>query len=266
MTRDVFGTDQQQSILAKGAALFAVIRDDPRFSYYGRNVGLADIGAGDVDLLAALTRLQGASSCANLPDAAVPDMRRAAEAIGLSTTHYQRWSGAADAIAAARAVVRSSPLPSDITLHRIDTDSTGALLEKLAEVSLACGVLPISGAVLRAATRPGTGFVALDTNGRPVACSAAAAYLHPEADGGECWWGMLATDPARRGQRLALRLGAEALLDITERFGFTRIFTGIEPGNAASESVCARMGLAPEDRSVIATVDPAQLAGGRMTK
>lgn len=266
MTSDLFGTPQQQAFLGRGRALYEVIRDDPRFSYYGRSVGLADTTAGDVALLVSLTRLQGASSFADLPDADLPLLRRAVEDQGLSTTHYQRWSGGAEAIAAARAIRDGTALPTDVTLHRIDADSDSRILNKLAEISLACGVLPITGSVLRGMTRPGTGIVALDATGRPVACAAAAAYLHPGRDNGECWWGMLATDPARRGERLALRLGAEALLDITERFGFSRVFTGITPGNGPSETVCARMGLTPEDRSVISAADPTQLTGGRMTK
>ncbi|WP_135505896.1 GNAT family N-acetyltransferase [Roseovarius aestuariivivens] len=266
MTEEVFGSAAQQALLIRGHACFRILRDDPRFSYYGRAVGLAAPERDTLGLVTALTRLQGVGSIARIPDQDMPSLRAQLEDEGLSVTHYARWSGGAAAIRAARAWCRDVPLPDDLTLHRIDADSPPDTLEKLAEVSLACGVLPITGPVLRGITRPGTGFVAVDAAGVPVASAGAAAYLHPDRDGGECWWGMLSTDPTRRGQRLALRVGAEVLLDITQRFGFTRVFTGIEPGNAASEAVCARMGLVREDASVLSTADPGQMPGGRMTK
>ena len=94
------------------------------------------------------------------------------------------------------------------------------------------------------------------------------AYVHPDQTLGraQCWWGMLATHPDRRGERLAVILGAMALIRMQDRYGFTQVFTGVEPGNAASEAVCRRMGLAPADTSVLSVADAALLPGGRMTK
>jgi hypothetical protein len=264
---EYFGSAEQQALLRRGRAMFDVVGHDPRFTYYGRTVGLATPADGSADMLAALARLQGNSNCAILPDTELPRWRAEAEARGLVPVHYARWSGGADAMRAAAGVVDAGALPADLTLVRIGPDTDGEALALLAELALASGVLPPAGAALRGLQRPGLALLAIDAAGRPVACAAAAAYLHPDHPSShQCWWGMLATTPARRGQRLALRLGAMAMLDACERVGFVEVFTGVEPGNAASEAVCARLGLLPEKRSVLGVADPGVVPGGRMTK
>ena len=75
---------------------------------------------------------------------------------------------------------------------------------------------------------------------------------------------MLATEPDMRGRRLSLVLGALAVLESHQRHGLTRFFTGVAPGNAPSEAVCTRLGLARCEGYTLA--DPSLLPGGRMTK
>ena len=77
---------------------------------------------------------------------------------------------------------------------------------------------------------------------------------------------MLATDDSRRGEGIALVLGAMAMLRMNEAFGYTDCFTGIRAGNAPSEALCAKLGLSPSDTLVLIAIDPAMLAGGRVTK
>lgn len=77
---------------------------------------------------------------------------------------------------------------------------------------------------------------------------------------------MLATAPERRDQRLSLILGAHAVLQMEKLFGFGDFMTGVEPGNAPSESVCTKMGLSSGDTAIIGCADPQALASGRMTK
>ncbi|WP_417727085.1 hypothetical protein [Roseovarius sp.] len=151
---------------------------------------------------------------------------------------------------------------------RLGPDAPAGTMAQLAGVALSCGVLPPSGAVLRGIRKPGLGLVALDQSGKGVACAGAASYLHPDHPLGrrQCWWGMLATLPERRGERLALILGAMALIEMQDRYGFDEVFTGVTPGNAASEAVCARLDLRAETTSVLAFSDPRQLPGGRLTK
>lgn len=262
------GSDAQQALLRRGRAMFDVTRDDPGLSYYGRTVGLAEPGPDAATRLAGLVALQGNSNIARVPDAEFTDWRAAVEARGLAVTHYARWVGTEDAMAAAQAILDTHPLPGDLTVVRTGSDTLPETMAELARVALACGVLPPAGAVLRWVCKPGLGLVALDRAGRGVACAGAASFLHPDHPLGarQCWWGMLATLPERRGARLSLILGAMALLDAHDRAGFSEVFTGVEPGNAPSEAVCRRMGLHPERASVLGVADPAMVPGGRMTK
>ena len=65
---------------------------------------------------------------------------------------------------------------------------------------------------------------------------------------------------------LSLRLGAEVIVEMNRRYGFSQIFTGVEPGNAPSEAVCTRLGLRATDHSILGMADPDLVPGGRMTK
>lgn len=263
-----FETEAQRAHLARGSHAYALLRDDPRFTYYGRTVGLAAPESGDITVLSSLTRLQGSSNYASVANADLPRHIEAARAQGLGVTTYTRWEGAEAARDAARALLRDHPLPGDLVPEWIGGDAPHERLAALAEVALPCGVLPPAGAVLRGQARPGLALIARDRDGTPVACAGAAAYLHEDHPLGrtECWWGMLATHPARRGQRLALILGAMVLREMQDRYGFARVFTGVAPGNTASEAVCRRMGLAPADTSTLSVADASLLPGGRMTK
>ena len=264
---EYFGSAEQQALLRRGRAMFDLLGRDPRFGYYGRTVGLSSSESGSVEMLAALASLQGNSNCAILPDADLPIWRSEAEARGLVPVHYARWSGGDAAMQVARKIVDDHALPDDLTIMRIGPDTPDEALAQLAEVSLACGVLPPAGAALRGLDKPGLALLAVDDQGRGVSCAAAASYLHQDHPlARQCWWGMLATIPDRRGQRLALVLGAMAMLEARDRLGFTEVFTGVEPGNAASEAVCARLGLRRETCSVLGVADPSLLPGGRMTK
>ena len=266
--QDYFGSDAQIALLRRGRALFDLTDSDPQMTYYGRTVGMADTDQHSMDRLASLIALQGSSSFATVGDDDIGHWRAEAQRRDLSVTHYARWLGAKAATQTARALLDRHPLPADLTVVRVDQDAPAGALAQLAHVSLACGVLPPSGAVLRGIRKPGLGLVALDQSGKGVACAGAASFLHPDHPLGQrqCWWGMLATLPERRGERLALILGAMAMIEVQDRYGFSEVFTGIEPGNGASEAVCTRLGLHPEGNGVLSVADPGQLPGGRMTK
>lgn len=265
---DYFGSDAQIALLRRGRAAYDLYGQDQTLFYYGRTVGLVAPGPQAMDRLAGLITLQGNSSLLNVAQADVAELTREALQRGLTTTRYMRWISAENALQAARALLRDHPLPPDLSVHYIDAKTPDETLAELASVALACGVLPPSGAVLRGICKPGLGIVALDRTGRGVACAGAASILHPDHPDGrrQCWWGMLATLPERRGERLALILGAMALLACHERYGYTEILTGVEPGNTLSEKLCARLGLYADGNSVMTIADPAQLPGGRMTK
>lgn len=264
---EYFGTTEQQALLRRGRAMFELLRDDPRYTYYGRTVGLADPDGGTVEILEALAQLQGNSNCAILPNPDLPHWREQVEARGLKSVHYARWSGGAAAMQKATETLDQHKLPQDLSIVRIGANTKPEVLAGLAELSRTCGVLPPAGAALRGTGIRGLALLAIDAEGKSVSCAAAASYLHVDHPlSRQCWWGMLATHPERRGQRLALILGAMAMLEARYLLGFDEIFTGVEPGNAASEAVCAKLGLAPEEHSVLGVADPQLVPGGRMTK
>jgi GNAT superfamily N-acetyltransferase len=267
-SRDLFGSPEQQALLARGAALHRVTANDPTKTYYGRTVGLTGLEAGDVDLLADLALLQGNTNFAKVPNDRIPGLTVECEARGLNPVHYARWEGGSDALTRARDIIETTPLPGDLTLGWIMADTPEPMRVAVAAMALECGVLPPSFAVLSGTIRPGMACFAMEPSGRVVSLAGAAAFLHPDHPDGraECWWGMLATHPEWRGARLSLLLGAHALAAMMERYGFTRVFTGVEPGNAASEAVCTRVGLTPVGTSTLGVADPTVLTSGRMTK
>lgn len=268
MRDEVFGSDDQRALLRRGRSLAALLGHDRRYSYYGRSVGLPGPEDGDIDHLAALAIVQGSATYLAVPLDQVEAIKTSVVARGLVPMVYDRWDGSDLAIAAARRVVATYSLPEDVTMQCLDASSAEGHLASLAEMALGCGVLPPCGEVLRGLLRPAVCLVAIDRSSKVVSCAASSAYAHQDhpRQGRKAWWGMLATDPARRGQKLSLILGAHALLEMESRFGFGDFMTGVEPGNAPSEAICARMGLAKGQSAVIGCTDPRALASGRMTK
>ena len=265
--REVFGSPQQQALLKRGQALYELLADRPEATYYGRTVGvLTPTGEGRA-LLETLIALQGASNFFAVPNQDIAALKDELDAAGYGTTHYASWTGSETALAAAEAILAKHRLPDDITVTIIDQTTPKEGLEGLAQVSLGAGVLPVNGAVLRGASKPGLGVVATDAEGRPVSCAAAASFAHAESPYARmAWWGMLATDPSRRGERLALILGAHAIREMHRRFGYSAFFTGVQPGNAPSEAVSAKCGLHQSDTAILTVADPAAVAGGQLTK
>ncbi|MFY9239975.1 MAG: N-acetyltransferase [Roseovarius sp.] len=269
MTYDtVFGTDDQRAVLRRGRAMATLLGADTPYTYYGRTVGLVSPKEGDVDQLAALATAQGNAAYGAVPLDEVDALKADLQARGLVPMQYDRWEGAHSAISAAREAVATLPLPGDLRLVRLDASTPDADLASLAQMALGCGVLPLCGEALRGLLQLAICLAAVDPAGTVVSCAAASAFAHRDhpTHGGQAWWGMLATAPERRGARLSLVLGAQALLDMQTRFGFESFMTGVEPGNAPSQSVCTRMGLARGTAAIIGCADPRAVAGGRMTK
>ncbi|WP_299356531.1 hypothetical protein [uncultured Shimia sp.] len=135
-------------------------------------------------------------------------------------------------------------------------------------MALGCGVLPTCGAALRGMFQPVVTLIAVDRLGKVVSMAAASTYIRVDhaSLSDQAWWGMLATDPSRRGQSMALILGARAILEMEERFGNRSFMTGVEAGSSPSEDVCSKMGLEPQGMTLVVCADPEALISGRMTK
>lgn len=268
MDNEVFGSPEQQAMLRKGRALYDLVESNPATTYYGRGVGVVWGAPDALDLTLRLTTVLGVSNITGVPDAEVPRVRAEIEAQGYAVTHYQNWEGGDAVLAAAETTLNAFALPADVEAKLIGTESPASDVAALAEVSLGAGVLPVAGDVLRGVRRPALGAVALDETGAGVSCAAASLYANPDnaAFGSIAWWGMLATRPDRKGERLALILGAMVIREMHRRHGIGHFFTGVQPGNAPSEAVCTRMGLSPVDRATLTVVDAGVLPGGKLTK
>lgn len=262
------GNEAQRALLRRGRALHLLTRDDPTYGYYGRTVGVPDMSDDALERVMALTELQGNSFLYDVPEARFPELAAQAEARGFNVNPYDRWIGAQSAIAAADDILTSATLPNDLSVVRLSSDTPPEIIAAFDAMALTCGVLPPVLSVLTGEHHRGLCYLAVEQSGRVVSCAAASAIMHPDHPLGktESWWGMLATDQSRRGERLSLWLGARALFDSHERFGFTSFYTGVASGNAPSEAVCTKLGLSRAPGTTLTMADRRLLPGGRMTK
>lgn len=265
---ELFGTADQQALLRRGRALAHMLGSDPRFGYYGRTVCLITRQDGSVEDLAALARVQGNSNISHVPTDEAAALAAELRNAGLIPIVYDKWDGTERVLRAAQEIASSISLPSDLTLVRLNRSTDPAVVASLAETALLSGVLPLCGEILRGIGHPAVCIGAIDASGTIVSCASSALLTHPGHPtlAGQAWWGMLATRNEWRGQRLALVLGAHAILEMEQRHGIRNFMTGVEPGNAPSEAVCSRMGLAIDGYAVVGCADPASLQSGRMTK
>lgn len=253
----------------RGADLFALVGDDPRFAWYGRNVTLADVHASGLDTFEALIRLQGATAGYFVRRDAEAGIRRELEARGLRTDAMGFALSPGDrSVELAKNIVESISRPADLDVVTIGPRSPEADLEAFADLSLAQGVLPPPDAVLRGSARRGVALVARERGtGRAVGCAASFANFHPASPmAGMCFWGMLATHPDRRGEGIALVLGARAMLEMRDRTGIGRFSTGIRDDNLPSLRLCSKLGVEKSDYMIVLGMDPDAFADARVTK
>ena len=261
-----FGEPEQQALQRRADHLWTLLKDDLRFCCHGRAVGLAEPTEANVDTQIALAMLQGAAPVEGLPRPEAPARREALERAGLKTDQFVNWNGGIQALAAAEDVIRSMSLPSDLEVVSVDGDTAGDDLAQLDALTQSCGVLLPLGAFMRGHRRPAVCLYARDSAGRIVGSTSSVAQFHPDhPNAGLVWWGMLATAEARRGQGIALLLGALSMRAMRDRFGYQRFFTGIREGNTASERLCGKLGLSPSDTVVMIAIAPDLFASGRVT-
>jgi hypothetical protein len=268
MTTAYFGNEAQRTLLQRGRDLHELTASDPRFTYYGRTVGLRGSEDGPLEHLIALARLQGNSNYSDLAMSEAEDMADDLTARGMAPVIYARWEGGEDTLAKALEIGADTSLGRHLTIQRLTEDTPEDLIAAFAETALTCGVLPPATAALSGRIRPAVTLFAATAKGEVASCASTCAFLSDaHADARRiCWWGMLSTHPDHRGARLSLILGARVIRQMHESHGFSRFFTGVVPGNAASEAVCSHLALAPTGRAILGVADPSAVPGGRMTK
>jgi len=239
---EYFGSPDKVALMRRSGDLWHLLGDDPRYSWYGRAVALCGPVADTARALGALARLQGAGVCYYFPKDEAETLFADLADAGFGTARHEHFRGGDETQAAARAVVAAHPLPGDLTLVRLDPSSPAGLVSAVAALCSACGVMPVPGAVMRGIARRGITLAALDGSGTPVATAASYALHHDDSPrAGDVFWGALATRPDRRGGRLALILGAMAILHMWREQGARGFMTGVARDNPSSQRLCNRL-------------------------
>lgn len=264
---EYFGTSSQQQLQRRADHLWTLVSDNPDYACHGRAVSLVQETETNLDQQIALARLQGASARDEVRKDIARDRRLALEAQGLIVDENIKWQGQADTLKAARSVIAENALRDDLEIVSVDSNTSVSDMAKLDELTQNCEVLLPMGSFLRGERSPSVCLFAKDRQGNIVGSTASVAQFHPDhAKAGTAWWGMLATHTSRRGERIALILGAHSLIAMHERFGFQDFFTGIREGNVPSAKLCEKLGLSATDNIVQFTIDPTVFGGSQITK
>ena len=264
---DFFGEPHRIAVSRRSAHLWRLLSDDPRYSYYGRLVTLAEPGPDAADVLCALARLQGAAASYYYPAARAADLFAELEARGLKTDHHELLRGSDQAFAAASEIERNQALPLDLSVRAIDADTPYELLAAVAALCLSCDVMPVPGAVMRGQVRKGVCLAAIDGSGRVVAT--ASSYLNHHSASShatDAFWGMLATRHDRRGEKIALLLGAKAIVHMWQTHGARGFVTGVRADNASSQAVCNKLGFRSTDWILAECMDKELFGAASLTK
>ncbi len=264
---EYYGSPESVAAMKRGATLWALVQGDPRFAFYGRMVGLSQPVDNTVEVLGALARLQGASACYFFPKSDVPALFSALESDGLSTDRHEHFFGGEAAYAAAKRVLSDHSLPNDLTVRRLSEGTPGSFIGEAVDLMESCGVMPVPAAFLRGKQGRGLCLVATDEDNKPVAVTT-SLFMHPAGSphAKTVFWGMLATRPDRRGEKIALVLGAQAIVHMWENEGARGFMTGVRQNNASSAALCNRLGIFDTDWTYSVCIDPEMLGRKNLTK
>ena len=264
---ELFGSAAQREMMRQGVALRQITREDPRFSFYGRHVSLTSLCTNAISLVSSLAQLQGASSCIYVPKQEADNFCLSLNQLGFVTDRFEVWRGGETALEASRTIIAQRQIPPDLEVLTIGADTPGSVMAALDEVTSSCGVLLPFGDVMRGIDTQSVCLLAMDGCGKPVASAASVAFNHPEsAHGEDAWWGMLATREDRRGEGIAIFLGAMAMSLMNKRYGYSSFSTGVRTGNTASERLCQYLGLSAGSYCAVGALVPDRFKDGRMTR
>jgi hypothetical protein len=264
---EFFGSPHRVALAKRSASLWALLRHDPRYSYYGRLVALSEPGQDTADILTAIATLQGAAVSYFYPADAAASLLAQLEARGLATDRHEHYRGGETAFAAGRRALEQIVLPADLCICTIDPGTPRELVAEVADLCEACDVMPVPGSVMRARACTGICLVATDRNGRPVATASSYMIHHPSSPRAkDAFWGMLATRHDRRGERIALLLGAQAIIHMWERHGARGFMTGVRAENTSSQALCNKLGITRTNWIYASCINQAMFDGTSITK
>ncbi|MEM7171072.1 MAG: GNAT family N-acetyltransferase [Pseudomonadota bacterium] len=264
---EIYGDEKQLALLRRAALLWRFLREDPRYSYYGRVVSLADPEYDALEEVVALVGLQGASSCQYLPVDRMVDLIAALDDAGIQSDPYDMLRSQDNSLTLAQSYLTSQSVPREIQVVQLDSATAPDLVTQVAALQRDCGVMPITGSVMRGQDQPSIFLAGLTDRGQVVATAAAIMSNHQESEHAtEAFWGLLATHPDHRGRGLALWLGARAMVDAAEQLGAASFFAGVRASNQTSLSLCRKLGLDYCDKVVLACTDRQVFGSQQLSK
>jgi hypothetical protein len=220
-----------------------------------------------VPLIGNLARLTGVGGVIFLPKEKASGLCDELAKMDLIPDQWDQYGGGEEAYLKSKQLLLDVPLPSDLTVVPLSEQSPSDFVKAVAEMSMDCGVTPLPGATMRGQGIDGVILAATDCTGAPVAASGSFLTFHPEhilSD--QAFWGMVATREGRRGEKIALVLGAMAIVDMWENKGARGFFTGIRHDNDVSKAVCAKMGVLETEYCFVVGADPKHFGDTPMTK
>lgn len=264
---EYFGNPDQQRLQMRAHSLWKVVNNLPDYACHGRVVGLANFTENNLEQHVALARLQGVGPLDGMPREHLAKRRAALESLGLVTDVYDHWEGSTATFEAADDILAKRILPVDLEVCAVGPDTSMEDLNSLDSLTQSCDVLLPMGAFLRGFERPSVFLYAKDPEGRVVGAAAAVAQFHKaHQKKGTVWWGMLSTHAKRRGEGIALILGAMVLRDVRQQLGYSECFTGIRAGNLPSEALCSKLALSRTNTVDLLAINPESFSGDQMTK
>jgi hypothetical protein len=264
---EYFGSPDRIALARRSANLWLLLRENPRYAYYGRLVALSDPGHDTADILFAMAKLQGAAISYFYPAHAAKSLFAQLEERNLATDRHELYYGGEAALAASRRAQQDFALPADLSVSAINSDTPRELVRGVAELCQSCDVMPVPGSIMRGQVRSGICLVAIDQDRRPVATASSYMVNHPSSPHAkDAFWGMLATRPDRRGEKIALVLGARAIAHMWERHGARGFMTGVRSGNLSSQALCNKLGVTASDLIYASCMDREVFAESSITK
>jgi len=254
-------------MVRRANALWSLLQGQTVYSFQGRTVSTV-AGTGDVAArVIALSRLLGFASCHFVPRNQAAELSEAFVAAGLRTAQWDQYWGRESALTQARAFLRSYDPGSGLRLNTVQPDTPDEVIRAIGEMSVRSGVLPPPGSAMRGHGPKGVILYVTTDDGRIVASGGGFMTYHPDGPRpDEAFWGMLATDPDWRGQRLACWVGAQAIIDMNERFGARGFSSGVKADNPSSQAMCTRLGVVRSEFVYAGATDPTLVGDGPVTR
>lgn len=262
-----FGSDVQQRMQKIARDLSPLVQDNPDYGLEGRMWGIDAPVLSDVDRVAALARLQGATITHYVPKSRETQYAQSYAAQGLANDRSDQFMGGPACLETSAAFLDTFQLPDGYRLHHLSPATPDHILDGLDQTAASCGVLPPRTPVLFGEARKAAYFCLEAPDGGVAACAGACMRNHPDSRFAKTsWWGMLATRDQDRGQKLSLYLGALAARKMYETYGVEEFYTGVRSENAVSRHVCQTLGVYDSDYACLAVLDPDAFGDSGYTK